>query len=79
MVRFDKDMLSLTPIDSDGLRKLLQGGMVDLMMVPEAPKALFAPPVTLISLSKDLKSFCRRFADDKTVFDPGSTFTFKRK
>jgi hypothetical protein len=33
---------------------------------------------TLTSPSKELKEFSRKFAGDKTVFKPESTFIFKR-
>jgi hypothetical protein len=80
LVRFDKDTLSLTPIDSDGLNKLLQAGTVHLKILPEDPKLLIPErPMTLTALSKDLKNFCRKFAGNKKIFKPESTETFKRK
>jgi hypothetical protein len=78
--RFDKETFALTPIDSDRLNKLLQARTIDLKTVPEDPKPrIIERPVTLTASAKDLKSFCRRFAGDKTVFKADSTFTFKRK
>jgi hypothetical protein len=80
LARFDKDALALTPIDSDGLNKLLQAGTVHLKILPEDPKLLIPErPMTLTALSKDLKNFCRKFAGNKKVFKPESTETFKRK
>jgi hypothetical protein len=80
LVRFDKDALALTPIDSDGLNKLLQAGTVHLKILPEDPKLLIPErPMTLTALSKDLKNFCRKFAGSKKVFKPESTETFTRK
>jgi hypothetical protein len=79
LVRFDKDTLALTPIDSDGLDKLLQAGTVNLNILPEDPKMLIPErPTTLTALSRDLKDFCRKFAGDKAVFKPDSTVTFRR-
>ena len=80
LARFDKDALALTPIDSDGLNKLLQAGTVHLKILPEDPKLLIPErPMTLTALSKDLKNFCRKFAGNKKVFKPESTETFQRR
>jgi hypothetical protein len=79
LARFDKDALALTPIDSDGLNKLLQAGTVHLKILPEDPKLIPERPMTLTALPKDLKNFCRKFAGNKKVFKPESTETFKRK
>jgi hypothetical protein len=79
LARFDKDTLALTPIDSDGLNKLLQAGTVHLNILPEDPKLLPERPGILTALSKGLKNFCRKFAADKKVFKPESTETLKRK
>jgi hypothetical protein len=80
LARFDKDTLALTPIDSDGLNELLRAGTVHLKMLPEDPKQLIPErPMTLTALSKDLKKFCHKFAENKKVFKPESTETFKRK
>ncbi len=80
LAHVDKDSLALTPIDSDGLNKLLQAGTVHLKILPEDPKLLIPErPMTLTALSKDLKSFCRKFAGNKKIFKAESTETFKRK
>jgi hypothetical protein len=80
LARFDKDTLSLTPIDSDGLKKLLQAGTVHLNVLPEDPKLLIPErPMMLTALSKDLKNFCRKFAGNKKVFKPESTETLTRR
>jgi len=79
LARFDKDALTLTPIDSDGLNKLLQAGTVHLKILPEDPNLIPERPMTLTALSKDLKNFCRKFAGNKKVFKPESTEMFKRK
>ncbi|HET9408285.1 MAG TPA: hypothetical protein VFO39_13680 [Candidatus Sulfotelmatobacter sp.] len=79
LVKFDSDSLVLTEIDPTGLRKLLQTGAVDLKTVPEDPKeSIFERAITLTALPKELKSFCRRYAADKTVFNPESSLVFKR-
>ncbi|MFZ0759787.1 MAG: hypothetical protein WAM69_07560 [Candidatus Sulfotelmatobacter sp.] len=80
LARFDKDTLSLTPIDSDGLDELLRAGTVHLNILPEDSKLLIPErPTTLTALSKDLKNFCRKFAGDKKIFKPESTETLTRK
>jgi hypothetical protein len=80
LARFDKDTLSLTPIDSDGLNELLRAGTVHLKTLPEDPKLLIPErPMMLTALSKDLKNFCRKFAGNKKVFKPESTETLTRK
>jgi len=79
LTKFDKDTLALTPIEWEGLKKLLRAGVVDLKTLPEDPKPrIIEGPTTLTALTKDLKRFCRRFAADKTVFRPDSTIMFKR-
>ncbi|MGA9980526.1 MAG: hypothetical protein WBQ08_18040 [Candidatus Sulfotelmatobacter sp.] len=79
LARFDKEALALTPIDSDGLKRLLQAGTVHLKILPEDPKLMPERPMTLTALSKELKKFCRKFAGNKTVFKPESTETYTRK
>lgn len=80
LARFDKDTLSLTPIDSDGLNELLRARTVHLKILPEDPKLLIPErPMTLTALPKDLKKFCRKFAGNKKVFKPDSAETFTRK
>jgi hypothetical protein len=71
LVRFDKDTLSFTAIDSDWLKKSLAAKKVALATLPDDSD-------TIIASSKDLKAFCRKFAGNKAVFKPESTSTFKR-
>jgi len=70
--KFDKTSLSLTPIDSDWLKKSLEAKTVTLATVADDPD-------TITASSKDLKAFCRKFAENPDVFKPGSTETLKRK
>jgi len=72
LVKFDKAMLSLTPIDSDWLKKSLAAKTISLATVA-------GDTDTLTASSADLKSFCRRFAADEAVFKPSATYTLKRK
>lgn len=77
--KLDKDTLSLTPMDSTGVKQLSKDGGINLKTLPEDPKpSIFESQVILISLSKELKSFCRRYAADKAVFKDEATDVFKR-
>jgi hypothetical protein len=71
MLKIDKDALSLTPIDSDWLKEAIEAKVVTL-------PTLANDTDTLTASSKDLKDFCRKYADDNTVFKPESTGTFER-
>jgi hypothetical protein len=71
LARFDKDTFSLTPIDSDWLKKSTAARTVTLATVADDTD-------TITASSQELKAFCRRFADDKTAFKPDSAETFKR-
>jgi hypothetical protein len=72
LARFDKATFSLTPIDSDWLKKSLAAKTVTLA-------TLAGDTDTITASSKDLKDFCRKFAENTEVFEPESTSTFKRK
>jgi hypothetical protein len=72
LAKFDKIALSLTAIDSDWLKKSLEAKTVTLATVADDPD-------TITASSKDLKAFCRKFAENTEVFKPGSTETLKRK
>jgi hypothetical protein len=72
LAKFDKTTFSITPIDSDWLKKALEAKTVTLTTVENDPD-------TLTASSKDLKAFCREFAENTEVFKPGSTKTLKRK
>ena len=71
LARFDKDSLSLTPIDSDWLKKSITEKTVILATVADDAD-------TITASSKDLKAFCRKFGADKAAFRPDSTETLKR-
>jgi hypothetical protein len=72
LVKFDKATLSLTPIDSDWLKKSIEAKTVTLSTVA-------GDTDTITASSKDLRAFCRQFADNREAFKPESTFGFKRK
>lgn len=66
LAQFDKAKLSLTPIDGDWLKKALATKTVTFATVAGHPE-------TITSSSKDLKAFCRRYAEDKEVFRTDSS------
>jgi hypothetical protein len=72
LAKFDKSTLSITPIDSDWLKKALTAKKITLATLGDDPD-------TITASSRELKTFCRRFAGNKMVFKPESTTTFKRK
>jgi hypothetical protein len=72
LAKFDKATLSLTPIDSDWLKKSLAAKTISLA-------TLAGDTDTLTASSADLKSFCRRFAADEAVFKPSDAYALKRK
>jgi hypothetical protein len=71
LVKFDEDSLFLTPIDSDWLQKSIATRTVALATLAQDAD-------TLTASSKDLKRFCRKYADDDAVFKPDSTEAFRR-
>jgi len=68
----EKDSLSLTPIDSEWLKKALEQKTVTLATRPGDTDTLTASP-------KDLKAFCRKYAGNREVFKPSPGFIFARK
>jgi hypothetical protein len=71
LAEIDKATLSLTPIDSDWLKKSIAAGTVTLTTVA-------GDTDTITASSRDLKAFCRKFAEDEAVFKPDSTNTLER-
>jgi len=72
LAKFDKDLLSLTPIDFDWLKKALEQKTVTLATMP-------GDAITLIAPAKELKAFCRKYGDNERVFVPVPGLAFKRK
>lgn len=72
LVQLDRDSFTLAAIDSDWLKKGLEQKTGMLATVPDDTDMLTAS-------AKDLKAFCRKYADDKEAFKPIPDFTFKRK
>jgi len=72
LAKFDPTTLSLTPIDSDWLKKVLAARTVTLATVADDTD-------TITASTKDLKAFFRKFAENKEAFKPESTEKFTRK
>jgi hypothetical protein len=69
LARFDRATLSLAPIDSDWLTQSLAAKTVSLA-------TLAGDTDTITASSKELKAFCRKYAEDETVFE--SIVVFRR-
>jgi len=72
LMKIDKATLSLTPIDSDWLRKALAARTITL-------PTLAGDTDTITASSQDLKAFCRKYAADVEVFKPDPSSTLTRK
>jgi hypothetical protein len=72
LAKFDKTTLSITPIDSDWLKKAIAAKTISLATLEDDTD-------TITASSKDLKGFCRKLAGNPKVFKPESTLTFQRK
>ena len=72
LAKFDQTALSLTPIDSDWLKKSIEAMKVTLATVA-------GDTDTITASSKDLKAFFRKFAENKGAFKAESTEKFTRK
>jgi len=71
LVQIEKGSLSLTPIDSDWLKKAEERRAIELATLPGDTDTITASP-------QELKAFCRKYADDKAVFKPPANITFKK-
>ena len=72
LVKFDENLLSLTPIDSNWLKKSVEQKTVVLATMPGDTDKITASV-------KDLKAFCRKYGDDKEAFVATSDDVFRRK
>jgi len=70
--KIDKDSFSLIPIDSEWLKDALEQKRVALATLPDDSDMLTAS-------TKDLKTFCRKYADDPAAFKPVPVLAFRRK
>jgi hypothetical protein len=69
LVQFEKDSFQLAPLDYDWFSKAVQKKRVKLTTLPDDPGTITSQP-------KELKAFCRKYADNKEAFklDPASVF-----
>jgi hypothetical protein len=73
LVRVERNSLALTPINYEWLKESVEQKTVTLENLPDRP------PEILVASSKELKAFMRKYADDKSAFQPSATLMFKRK
>ena len=71
LVQWGKTTLSLTPIDSDWLKKSIAAKTLNIATVS-------GDTDTITASSRDLKAFCRKFAYDARVFGPEMAEIFIR-
>ncbi|MFZ0772645.1 MAG: hypothetical protein WCA49_21380 [Candidatus Sulfotelmatobacter sp.] len=71
-VQFEKDSVALAPLDYDWFKKAVQKKRVSLATLPDDPGTITSPP-------KDLKAFCRKYADNKEAFKPDPDSILKRQ
>ena len=74
LAEFDKTTLSLVPIDSDWLQRAVATKTVTLATLADNAD-------TITASSRDLKAFCRKYAEDKEVFraDSNDAARLRRK
>ncbi len=72
LVQFEKDSLALAPLDSDWFKTAVQKKGVDLTTLPDDPG-------TITSSAKELKAFCRKYADNKEAFRLDPDAVLKRQ
>jgi len=72
LVQFEKDSVALAPLDYDWFKTAVQKESVSLTTLPDDPGTITSPP-------KDLKAFCRKYADNKEAFKPDPDAVLKRQ
>jgi len=72
LVKFDKNTLTVTPIDSEWLKQASAQKTLTLTTLPDDAETITSSP-------KDLKAFCRKYADSDEVFKPDASLRFNRK
>lgn len=63
LVQFENESIALAPLDYDWFKVALQKKRVKLATLPDDPSTITSSP-------KDLKAFCRKYADNKEAFKP---------
>jgi len=72
LVQFEKDSVALAPLDYDWFKAAVQEKSVSLTTLPDDPGTITSPP-------KDLKAFCRKYADNKEAFKPDPDAVLNRQ
>jgi hypothetical protein len=72
LAQIEKNSFALTPINYDWLKKSIEQKTLIIQTLPDRPEVLTAS-------SKELKDFMRKYADDKSAFQPAPDFIFKRR
>jgi len=72
LIRIEKDSLILAPIHSEWLKEGLESKTVNLSTLSNETDVITATP-------KELKDFCRKYADNKEAFIVTPTMVLKRK
>jgi hypothetical protein len=72
LVQFEKDSVALAPLDYDWFKTTAQKKRLHLTTLPDDPGTITSSP-------KDLKAFCRRYADNKEAFKPDPDAVLKRQ
>jgi hypothetical protein len=72
LVQFEKDSVALAPFDYDWFKAAVEEKRVNLTTLPDDTG-------TITSSSKDLKAFCRKYADNKEAFKSDPDSIFKRQ
>lgn len=72
LVTFDEKSFALAPMDDDWFSREVQKKRVKLTTLPDDPTVVTAP-------AKELKAFCRRYAENKDAFKPDPDWVFKRQ
>lgn len=71
LVQFEKDSVALAPLDDEWFKTAVQAKSVSLTTLPDDPGTITSP-------AKDLKAFCRKYADNKEAFKPDPDAALKR-
>lgn len=72
LAQIEKNSFALTPINYDWLKKSIEQKTLIIQTLPDRPEVLTAS-------SKELKDLMRKYADDKSAFQPAPDLMFKRK
>ncbi len=72
LVQFEKDSVALAPLDYDWFKAAAQKKRLHLTTLPDDPGTITSSP-------KDLKAFCRKYADNKEAFKPDPDEVLKRQ